>query len=89
MPQDYHGEHAVSLYFANVSRMPVWVTFAVVVGGLILVVIGGIVSALFTWNATSVLVYRTRENSLYYEFWSSDYQEYLKVGAKDEKRESA
>ena len=69
-------------------RMPVWITFAVVVGGLFLVVIGGIVSALFTWNATSVLVYSTRENSLYYEFWSSDYQEYLKAGAKDEKRES-
>jgi len=70
-------------------RMPVWVTFAIVVGALILVVIGGIVSALFTWHATSVLVYRTRENGLYYEFWSPVYQEYLKTGAKDEKRESA
>ena len=70
-------------------RMPVWVTFAVVVGALILVLIGGIVSALFTWHATSVLVYRAREGGLYYEFWSPDYQEYLKVGANDEKRESA
>jgi len=70
-------------------RMPVWITFAVVVGGFILVVIGGIVSALFSWQATSVLVYRARESGLYYEFWSPVYQEYLKTGAKHARRESA
>jgi len=70
-------------------RMPVWVTFAVVVGALVLVVIGGIVSALFSWQATSVLVYRAREGGLYYEFWSPAYQAYLKTGAENEKRESA
>ncbi len=70
-------------------RMPVWVTFAVVVGSLMLVLIGGAVSALFSWRATSVLVYRAPKNGLYYEFWSPSYQEYLKTGAKDAKRESA
>ena len=61
-------------------RMPVWVTFAMVVGSLITVAVGGTISALLTARATSVLIYRTRENCLYYEFWSPNYQEYLKSG---------
>jgi hypothetical protein len=69
-------------------RMPVWVTFAAVVGTFIVVIIGGTVSALLTARATSLLIYRTRENQLYYEFWSPQCQEYLKSGAAPANRPS-
>jgi hypothetical protein len=70
-------------------RMPVWVTFAAVVGTLMLAIIAWVVSDSFTWHATSVFVYRTREGGFYYEFWSADYQEYLKEGGTGEKVLSA
>jgi hypothetical protein len=63
-------------------RMSVWVTFAAVVGLLIMFAVGGTVSSLLTAKATSVLAYHTREGYLYYEFWSPKYQEYLKRAAK-------
>jgi hypothetical protein len=55
----------------------VWAALAAVIGSLILVVFGGAVSALFTWRAASVAVYRLGEDRLYYEFWSAQYQESL------------
>jgi hypothetical protein len=67
-------------------RMPVWLTFAAVVVPLIMVAVGGTVSALFTARATSVLIYSTGENCLYYEFWSPKYQEYLKKVAYEQEK---
>ena len=77
---------AVFVGFASVDRapklrMPVWQDFVVVVGGLVLVIIGGVVSAWCTWKSLGVLVYRFADGLLYYEFWSPKYYEYLKVKA--------
>jgi len=66
-----------TLDFDTRLRMSIWTGFAVMVGAFALVGIGATISALFTWNATSVLVYRAGEKGLYYEFWSRAYQEYL------------
>jgi hypothetical protein len=60
-------------------KMPVWQDFVVVVGAFVLVIIGGVVSAWFTWKSFGVLVYRFADGLLYYEFWSSKYHEYLKT----------
>jgi len=76
---------AILIGFASMDqdaklRLPTWVAFAVVVGSLVLAVIGGAVSSLFDWRALSVLVYRSSDNRLYYEFWSNKYYDFLKVG---------
>ncbi len=79
---------AVFASFASIDRatkmrMPVWQDFVVVVGGFVLVIIGGVVSAWSTWKSLGVLVYRFSDGLLYYEFWSSKYHEYLKVKVPD------
>ncbi len=68
---------------ATKLRMPVWQDFVIVVGGLVLVIIGGVVSAWFTWKSLGVLVYRFSDGLLHYEFWSPKYYEYLKVKVPD------
>jgi hypothetical protein len=85
---------AIALFVGTASidhdtklRMPDWVDLAVIVGSFTLIIIGGAVSALFTWNATSVLIYSAREHGLYYEFWSGHYHDFLKTETKNGKRE--
>lgn len=64
-------------------RVPVSETFAVVVGGIALVLVGCVVSEWFAWKSLGVLVYRYSDGLLYYEFWSSKYHEYLKERVSD------
>ena len=68
-------------------RTPDWIICAIVAGALLLGFLGGGMAALFRWRAIAVLVYHnTRKNSLYYEFWSPDYQKYLEKTVKDGSR---